>query len=87
MEVRVRGGRVYSSGSVCVDVYPPRGVAIMGEGSGARDVWASLGARSVVSSRCGVEGPMGVTESPIAGLWGRERFGHGGVRKVVVYLW
>ena len=42
MDVPLSGGRLSSLGSNCVDVYPPRGVSIVGWGPGAGHVKAVL---------------------------------------------
>ncbi len=60
--VLVRGGRLSTSGNLCVDVYPPRGISIEAVGV----VEAGLEARIGPGSRWGIVGPMwGVI--PIAG--------------------
>ena len=66
MDVPVRGGRLSTSGSLCVDVYSPRGSAIEAGEFVVGHVEAGLEARIGPGSRWGVLGPMwGVI--PIAG--------------------
>ncbi len=61
-------------------VGPPR------RGSVGGFVWARVEVGSRPGARWGVVGPLRDIMVSIAGLWVRERFGHVGVRRVVVHL-
>ena len=68
MDVPLSGGRLSRLGSNGVDVYPPRGVSIVGGGPGAGHVKAVLEGGSGLGPRWVVEGPMWDIMAPIAGL-------------------
>ena len=82
----LRGGRQCNSGRGCVDVYPPLGGSPSAGESVAGFARAVVGTGFGNSSRWGVGGPVREGLECIAGLWGRMRFGHVGVRSVVVRL-